>query len=165
MNKLRKCIVSLLVVIAVMLTLNLVVMGSRTANAEGGVAGGDPFIIKLLPTSGTLYVRVWSDGQVDLMERQSGDGTCDFSNLEVIAGPVDYRFPIVDVVELDHTRGAMMTFQDGRVDLVGQVADSPNRCTIAGIGTPSFCTADTDRDGEVGVKDLLTLLGQWGSCQ
>ena len=164
MNKLRKCIVSLLVVIAVMLTLNLVVLGSRTAIAETAVAGRDPYIVKLLPRSATEYVRVWSDGQVDVLERQLGDGTCDF-NIIVIDGPVDHPFPIVEVVEVSGGRlGAMMTFEDGRVDLVGPTGGVP-RCTIAGIGTPSFCTADVDRDGEVGVKDLLTLLGQWGSCE
>ena len=165
MNKLRKCIVSLLVVIAVMLTLNLVVLGSRTAIAETAVAGRDPYIVKLLPISTREYVRVWSDGQVDVLERQLGDGTCDF-NIIVIDGPVDHPFPIVEVVEVSGgSAAAMMTFEDGRVDLVGPAVGSPNRCTIAGIGTPSFCTADVDRDGEVGVKDLLTLLGQWGSCQ
>ena len=147
MNKLRKRIVSLLVVIAVMLTLNLVlVMGSRTANAEAGVAGGDPFIIDLFPYSGTLYLRVWSDGQVDSLERKQGGNTCDFSNIIVIAGPVDYPFPIVEVFIPPHGTTAMMTFEDGRVDLVG-TAGGLNRCTIAGIGTPSLCTADTDRDG------------------
>ena len=38
------------------------------------------------------------------------------------------------------------------------------RSTLAGIGTPSLCTADTDRDGDgtVGILDLLALLANWG---
>ncbi len=62
MNKGQKAILSLLVVIAVMLTLNLVVMRSQTANAEVGVAGeGVPYIVKLFPHHGRAYERVWSD--------------------------------------------------------------------------------------------------------
>ena len=40
------------------------------------------------------------------------------------------------------------------------------RSTLAGIGTPSLCTADTDRDGDatLGILDLLTLLANWGPC-
>ena len=55
-----------------------------------------------------------------------------------------------------------MTFEDGRVDLVG--GNIGDRRTLAGIGTPSFCTADVDRDGEIGITDFLEVLGQWGPC-
>ncbi len=30
---------------------------------------------------------------------------------------------------------------------------------------PASCMADVDRDGLVGVPDLLTLLAAWGTCQ
>ena len=38
------------------------------------------------------------------------------------------------------------------------------RRTIVGIGTPSLCIADIDRDGIVGINDFLIVLGQW-DCQ
>ena len=163
MDKLRKCIVSLLVVIAVLLTLNLVVMGSRTANAEAAVAGeGDPYIVKLLPISKLSHARVWSDGRVDWMVRDNS--SCDFQS-KVTFGPVEHPFPVVEAVHGVHHNSfnVMMTFEDSRVDLVPGVANG--RCTLIGIGTPSLCTADTDRDGDVDVVDLLALLGQWGSCE
>ena len=80
-----------------------------------------------------------------------------------VAGPVEHPFPVVDVVQGSNphnTPNVMMTFGDGRVDLVG---DS-NRCTLAGIGTPSFCTGDVDRNGIVGIEDFLIVLAQW-DCQ
>ena len=58
----------------------------------------------------------------------------------------------------------MLTYEDGRVDLLAGTSTDP-RCTIAGVGTPSFCTADTDRNGFVDFNDLLTMFGQWGECQ
>lgn len=165
MNKIRKSIVSLLIVIAVMLTLNLVlVMGSRTANAEAAVAGeGDPYIVKLLPKSGQNYYRVWSDGRADVMQRD--DFSCEFL-VDAVVGSVEHPFPVVEAVEgTNHnTLSLMITYEDGRVDLVF-IGAGLDRCTIAGIGTPSLCTADTDRDGDVDAADLLTLLAQWGSCQ
>ena len=59
----------------------------------------------------------------------------------------------------------MLTYADGRVDLVGPNVNGPgSRCTIAGIGTPSFCTGDVDRNGIVGINDFLIVLAQW-DCQ
>ena len=54
----------------------------------------------------------------------------------------------------------MLTYGDGRVDLIGNGI----RCTIAGIGTPSLCIGDVDRNGTVGIEDFLIVLAEWG-CQ
>ena len=35
---------------------------------------------------------------------------------------------------------------------------------IRGIGTQSFCIADTDRNGEVDFQDVINVLAQWGEC-
>ena len=159
----QRTVAGLLAVIAVLLALNLVL--GNTPQAEAQVStGGNPYIVKLLPVYGSLYVRVWSDGRVDKMVSE-GATPCDY---EVIGshGPVEHPFPVVDAVfDSTHSQGVtMLTFEDGRVDMVVDVGTGP-RCTIAGIGTPSLCTADVDRNGEIGTADLLELLNQWGPCQ
>ena len=150
---------TLLAAAVVLLAANLIASESP---AKGEATGGDPYIVKVLPRSHQSFHRVWSDGQVDTMQRS--DGTCDYE-LTSGHGPVLHPFPVVDAVQPSNhdVKAVMITFEDGRIDLVGEGA-APNRCTVAGVGTPSLCTADADRDGEVGVVDLLTLLGQWGPC-
>ncbi len=78
-------------------------------------------------------------------------------------GPVEHPFPVVDAKFMGNCSAqcsTILTYGDGRVDLVRNAG----RCTIAGVGTPSFCTADVDRNGNVGIEDFLLVLGQWG-CQ
>lgn len=150
----------LLAIVAVLMFLNLLLMGSRTVEAENTVAGPPiPTIVKLLPITLEKYWRVWSDGRVDHVQR---DNICDWSVTGTL-GPVVHPFPVVDVV---FDGAFLMTYGDGRVDIAFPAELPENRCTIEGIGTPSFCTGDTDRDGSVNVTDLLDLLSQWGSvCQ
>ena len=166
MNTLRhRTIVVMLTVIAVLLALNLMVttapaspdIASATANANGPPV---PTIVKLLPVKQSEYLRVWSDGRVDDMNTSGPN--CDFV-LSLANGPVEHPFPVVDAIFTKTLAPAvMLTYGDGRVDLVGGL----ERCTIAGVGTPSFCTGDVDRDGTVGIQDFLALLAQWGqSCQ
>ncbi len=145
---------------AVLLALNLIATTSPAANDVPGHATGPPVptIVKLLPISHCKILRVWSDGFTDLYQRTC-DLVCDWESFPQ-AGAVDHPFPVVDaVLASGHDQGLMMTFGDGRVDMVGGL-----RCTIAGIGTPSFCTGDVDRSGTVGIEDFLIVLSQWG-CQ
>jgi hypothetical protein len=60
---------------------------------------------------------------------------------------------------------------DGVTDLaVGARFDDdggPNRGAVWVLfldGTPGKCLSDLDASGDVGVKDLLILLGNWGLC-
>ena len=183
-------VVGLLAAIAVLLAAHLVVQASKPAEA-GGVAGGgdpcpgdinsdavvdvggglvrvrhagDPYIVELLPMTGEQYIRVWSDGRVD---RMAGNDCAYAVDPLYSHGPVEHPVPVVAAQSVHIALGdaVMLTYQDGRVDLLeGPVAENP-RCTIAGIGTPSLCTADVDRDGDVDVTDFLALLNQWGPCQ
>ena len=158
----NKTIAGLLSVIAALLGLNLVIQTTQPAEAGGVVAGGeDPYIVKLLPHTYLTFFRVWSDGQVDRLCK--ADGACDYELTDGF-GPVEHPFPVVDAVfgSNHETPSVMMTFEDGRVDLVGGAGD---RCTLAGIGSPSLCTADVDRDGDIGIIDFLTVLEQWGPCE
>ena len=89
-----------------------------------------------------------------------GGPNCDYV-LQLANGPVEHPFPVVDAIfAKDFASDVMLTYEDGRVDLTG----GPNRCTIAGVGTPSFCTGDVDRNGIVGIEDFLIVLSQW-DCQ
>ena len=150
----------------VLLALNLIATTSPAANATANATGPPvPTIVKLLPLSHSYYFRVWSDGRVDTMDGPVGPN-CDFTLL-VANGPVEHPFPVVDAtIAANHAnQGIMLTYEDGRVDLLAGTSTDP-RCTIAGIGTPSLCTGDTDRDGTVGIVDFLTVLDQWGAtCQ
>ena len=162
MNTGHRTVPGLLAIIAALLALNLIVKGTPQAWA-GSPAGqsGEPYIVKLLPVTRLQHLRVWPDGRVDNMTRTAGN--CDYGIEGTNSSPVEHPFPVVDaVLGSNHDVQAMMIeYADGRVDLIGQ----GERCTIAGIGTPSLCTADVDRDGEIGTADLLELLNQWGPCK
>ncbi len=72
-------------------------------------------------------------------------------------------------------------WSDGAVDLsIRDIASSPNASGVVGCDPgihgklydcgPSpvltaTCTADANRNAEVEINDLLTLLGQWGPCR
>ena len=164
----RITIVALRTTIAVLLTLNLVkgeqradagVQGAAELDVQPG--GGEPYVVKLMPFGNDRHWRIWSDGQVDYM--LGSDNDCDHTRLDDESyGPVDYPFPVVDAAFVHETSSPMLTFEDGRVDTLRL---SHMRCTIGGIGTRSFCTADSDRNGEVNFDDLLRLLSQWGPCE
>ena len=137
----------MLTVIAVLLGVNLIATTSPAADNDAPASANvptDPYIVKLLPRSSLEYVRVWSDGRADTINRS--DGTCDYE-LSSAFGPVEHPFPVVDATfgSNHNTFGVMLTFEDGRVDLIG--GGPPRRCTIAGIGTPSFCIGHVDRNG------------------
>ena len=162
----RRKIVALLATIAVLLTLNLV-QGERRAEAgvQGEVemdvqsGGGDPYIVKRLARHFHQYVRLWSDGQVDYMQKTKGG--CDFQLAEVWFGPSGHPF---DVVDGDWTnQGVILRYQDGRVDHL----DIRDRivCTIAGEGSDPFCLGDIDRNGDTNFDDLLFVLRDWGVCE
>ena len=149
---------------AVLLALNLIATTSPAANTETASANGPPVptIVKLLPLTSTSYFRVWSDGRVDKVARTGGPN-CDFESGQA-NGPVEHPFAVVDAVRGSNhdVQALMLTFEDGRVDLIGE----GDRCTIAGVGTPSLCTGDVDRSGTVGIEDFLIVLQQWGEpCQ
>ena len=157
----KRSTTALLSVIAVPLAVLAVNATLTPAEAQPQQAvGGDPYIVKLLPATHITYHRVWSDGRVDTMQRSAPD--CDYQ-IDFSHGPVEYPFPVVDAVQgSNHDVSALMlTFEDGRVDMVG----GGERCTVAGVGTPSLCPADIDRDGEIGIEDFLMVLGAWGLCQ
>ena len=135
-----------------------------TANATGPPV---PTVVKMLTNRFDNYHRIWSDGRADRFERPV-NGDCDEFELVISHGAVEHPFPVVDAVLGDTSHDpttVMLTYEDGRVDLIGGSVFQI-RCTIAGIGTPSFCTGDVDRDGAVGIEDFLIVLGQWGQpCQ
>ena len=162
----HRTIVAILTVIAVLLALNLIATTSPAANNENDApanANGptDPYIVKLLPSSHTTYHRFWSDGRHDKLHRT--DGNCDYT-IEIAGshGPVEHPVDLVEAVQGSNhdVHGFMLTYGDGRVDLIGQ----GDRCTVAGVGTPSFCIGDVDRSGVVGIEDFLIVLSQW-DCQ
>ena len=113
----QRTITSLLAVVAVLLGLNLILGSSRRAEAQDAIGAGEPYIVKLLPVSHLTYHRVWSDGRVDTMQRT--DGNCDYES-NLTHGPVEHPFPVVDaVLGSNHdSQSAMLTFEDGRVDLM-----------------------------------------------
>ncbi len=144
---------TLLALVAVLLGVNLLPMADAGENGPSA-----PHIVKLIPLSHWTFHRVWSDGRVDTMQRT--DGNCDYES-NLTHGPVQHLFPVVDaVLGASLSASLMLTYSDGRVDLIG----GGDRCTIAGIGTPSLCIGDIDRDGIVGIEDFLIVLGQW-DCQ
>ena len=151
------------------ITLAMVVVAVNTmgkkADAQPQAGGGNPYIVKFLVQSQFEYYRVWSDGQVD---RFSDSGFCDYEQF-LTEGPVEHPFPVVDA-KFGEQHGncasecmLKLTYGDGRVDIVGYQV-SGDRCTIAGVGTPSFCSGDVDRNGIVGIEDFLIVLAQW-DCQ
>ena len=84
----------MLAAIVMLLAGNLVVQTTQPAEAGGGAAGdGDPYIVKLIPWDNLRYFRVWSDGQLDPLQRSDTD--CAYSVSGPI-GPVEYPFPVVD---------------------------------------------------------------------
>ncbi len=59
-------------------------------------------------------------------------------------------------------------WSDGAVDVTSMDWDfgcSPEASCIATPLIPGSCTADANRNGEVEINDLLTMLGQWGPCE
>ena len=154
----------LLAVVAVLLGVNLL---PKADAGENGPAPA-PYIVKQLVITPVTYYRVWSDGRVDVM---GGTGAaCEF-DVVTSYGPVEHPFPVVDAQFSEERSGCVndcalkLTYGDGRVDMAGYGVAS-GRCTIAGIGTPSLCIGDVDRNGIVGIEDFLTVLAQWGEpCQ
>ena len=70
-----------------------------------------------------------------------------------------------------NTFSIVRLWNDGAVDLT-RVSVPTFSCTspIVSCGPPEpvipgSCMADVDRDGDVAVPDLLTLLAAWGVCQ
>ena len=53
---------------------------------------------------------------------------------------------------------------DGDVDGDGNVGVTDVLAVIGTWGPCENCTADIDGDGIVGVNDLLAIIGQWGAC-
>ena len=47
-------------------------------------------------------------------------------------------------------------------DLSGSYAGDNVICDDAGC--PEFCPGDIDGDGQVGIVDILTVIGTWGPC-
>ena len=161
MYKKPRVIACMLAIIAVSLTVNIVVMGSRNAEAQESQTGdGEPYVVKRVPNQGFRYWRVWSDGQIDEMRVTS---ECDIRFTLVVVGPAGHPFEVVDAESALNT--IIVEYADGRVDFISQTNPSnAMRCTIAGKGSDPFCFADTDRDGTIGVRDLLNVLAQWGPC-
>lgn len=161
----RRTVVVPLFAIAVLLTLNVIIMGSRSAEARpgGGVRAGDgdPYVAKRLASSQNAYYRVWSDGQVDYINR--AEDTCDWIFWAIIVEPVAHPAPVVDANLAAGERGFIMEFDDGRVDHVAY-RDDFLRCIITGEGSDPFCMGDTDRSGVTDMADLLTVLSDWGEC-
>ncbi len=156
----QRTITALLAVIAELLAANLATSNERPAEAAAPDRDGNPYIVKFLLLDQTHIYRAWSDGQADVLE-WTGYPSCVWEP-HPIGGPVDHPFPVVDAVlpANEMSPAVMMTFEDGRVDYL-----LPGiRCTMAGIGSQSFCTADVNRDGAVNVTDFLTMLAQWGPC-
>ena len=148
---------------AVLLALNLIATTSPAANNDAPAnANGppDPYIVKLLVVSHLTYHRFWSDGRHDELQRT--DGNCDYMLGTTLHGPVEHPAPVVDAIQGSNhdVQAFMLTYSDGRVDMIG----GGERCTVAGIGTPSLCIGDVDRDGTVGIEDFLIVLSQW-DCQ
>ena len=152
---------------AVLLAMNLIATTSPAADNENDApATGppqDPYVVKILPRTTRVHYRVWSDGRVDMFD-DGGDVGCDYQ-LVYNYGPVEHPFPVVDAIIASNNNCSaqcpiMMTYEDGRVDIVKNYG----RCTIAGIGTPSLCIGDVDRNGVVGIEDFLIVLSEWG-CQ
>ena len=160
MNTGHRTIVALLTVVALLLALNLIATTSPAADNASATGPPDPYVVKNLPWSRSLYLRVWSDGRVDLLGRNPF--VCTWG-IGWTHGPVVHPFPVVDAHPASSDNlAALLIYEDDRVDLVGEDI----RCTLEGIGTPSLCTGDTDRDGTVGIVDFLTVLDQWGeTCQ
>ena len=65
MNRGHSVIAGLLAAAVVLLAVNVLVMGSRSAKAHGEAGGGDPYIVKIVPLNVTKYARVWSDARGD----------------------------------------------------------------------------------------------------
>ena len=136
------------IAVAVLLAVNLIVSGSSPMEAGTG-----PYIAALLPGTGSQYIRVWSDGRVDIMEGTN----CEFAVEPVYSyGPVDYPFPVIEFedVELGGTRQPDSFFfaltlgtEKGRFnDILGKQFDiALNSQTLAGVPTidDSFADAGT----------------------
>ena len=165
MNRGQRTIAGLLTVIVALLLLDVSLQGEQRAEAQQTQIGGEPTIAKLLPVYSGTYIRVWSDGRADWVAA-SDASSCDYSvNAAWSHGAVDHPFPVVDA-ELgwhgSQAAAVLMRFEDGRTDYVAMTQQA--RCTIAGEGSQSFCTGDTDRNFDVGLDDLLAVLSQWGPC-
>ena len=125
----QRTVTTMLAVVAVLLSLNLIVRGSPPAVAQIASGPVQPVPVALAVTpqfdingeaQNTFSVlRLWNDGAVDLT--RVGIGTSCTSPLNFCSGP-------------------------------DQVI-------------PGSCMADVDRDGNVAVSDLLTMLAAWGPCQ
>ena len=148
----------MLAIIAVSLTVNIVVMGSRNAEAQESQTGdGEPYVVKRVPNQGLAYWRVWSDGQID---ETRVTFECDIKFTKVVVGPAHHPFEVVDAESSLNT--VIVEYADGRLDFISTT--NLIRCTIRGKGSDPFCFADTDRDGTIGIRDMLNVLAQWGPC-
>lgn len=67
MNTGHKTVAAMLALVAVLLGVNIV-QGPRAAEAQGAKGNGDPYVVKYLTPSRYQYIRVWSDGQVDMWQ-------------------------------------------------------------------------------------------------
>ena len=177
MNNGHRTIAAMLTVVAVLLTMNVLVMGTRRAEAGKAtdvidevlaafdatkLGDGDPYVVRWLTRGNVGFFRVWSDGQVDHQEVGS---QCAYKEFRVLYPPVEHPFPVVDANGGD-SGGMMVMYADGRVDyLINPPDKSRERCTISGDGSPAFCLGDVDRNGETGFDDLLILLNDWGTCE
>jgi hypothetical protein len=63
------------------------------------------------------------------------------------------------------TQQVYRVWSDGQVDFFNH---SPPNCSggnLPCVLVEGSCTTDVDRDGDTGINDFLSLLGNWGPCE
>ena len=141
-----------------LLAVNLVVKGARSAEAQVEADRGEPYVVEWLVRATDLYYRVWSDGQIDQWQRFDPP-SCDFLLTNLVQGPTGHDFPVVSANYA--SRAFVLRYADGRVD---HLVDTGLLCTIAGQGSDPFCIGDTDRSGVTDFQDIVNVLSDWGEC-
>ncbi len=154
----QRTVAGMLAVVAVMLGLNLFARRSVAQAEQDGAC--------CLPNGDCVFANA--------TQCQGLNGT--FHGEGVLCASVNCN-PVVPMVVggVVHSEGGLLRrtyrfWNDGSVDMSIVTLDGANICTFerpCGPVTiiPGSCMADVDRDGQVAVPDLLTMLGAWGACQ
>lgn len=159
----QRTVASLLAVVAVLLALNLMRAPATAAGASGACCWPNGDCVPMTP-----------DGCASVNGTYQGDSTnCAAFNCIPVKPPTLIALSATQAFENAYGSATWRVFRgwsDGTVDHTCVGFNGQASCQVTSIEGPTpivsaACTADANRNGEVEINDLLTMLSQWGPCE